>query len=135
MNVRPAWFVRVSVIYLVLTSIAGIYLGIDASHPVQYRTAHSHLLLIGWVTLGLAGVLTSRGEAPSWLMASGFWLTNIGLVGMTAAWVADGLQIASWIRWAFVGAGTLELFGLFLVAVAIWTAWTGTRITSIADNR
>jgi hypothetical protein len=122
-------------VYLVLTSLAGIYLGIDASHPVQYRTAHSHLLLIGWVTLGLAGALTARGGPPTWLMASGFWLTNIGLVGMAAAWVADALQVASWVRWAFVAAGTLELFGLFLTAVAIWTAWTGDRFTSIADKR
>jgi hypothetical membrane protein len=124
MNVRPAWFVKASVAYLVVTSLAGVYLGIDASHPVQYRTAHSHLLLIGWVTLGLAGVLMSRGEPPSWLVTSGFWLTNVGLVGMTGAWMADALQMASWTRWAFIGAGTLELFGLFLVAVAIWAAWT-----------
>lgn len=135
MNARPAWFVRVSVIYLVLSSLAGIYLGIDASHPVQYRTAHSHLLLIGWVTLGLVGVLMSRGDPPVWLVSSGFWLTNVGLLGLTAAWVVDASQVASQIRWAFVGAGTLELFGLFLVAVAIWTVWTGERFTSIADKR
>lgn len=134
MNVRPAWFVRASVAYLVVTSLAGVYLGIDASHPVQYRTAHSHLLLIGWVTLGLAGVLMARREPPQWLAAWGFWLTNVGLVGMTGAWMADALQMASWTRWAFVAAGTLELFGLFLVAVAIWAAWTASDGASSADQ-
>jgi len=113
-------YVRASVVYLVLSALGGVYLAMDQSYPMQYRTAHSHLLLIGWVTLALAGALLARGGAPEMLSLAGFALVNVGLVAMTCAWIVDATLQLAWMRWAFAGAGTVELFGLFLTAAAIW---------------
>lgn len=122
MNASARLFVRTSVVYLVAASLGGVYLFVDRNHPVQLTSAHSHLLLIGWVTLGLAGALMARGEVPVGLARAGWLLANVGLLSMTGAWVLEARALMADLTWVMAGAGTLELAGLLLIAAAVWKA-------------
>jgi hypothetical protein len=118
-------FIRTSLAYLILVSLAGIYLFINQNHPMQFRSAHSHLLEIGWVTIGLAGVMLAVAKGPAPGAMAGWVLTNIGVLAMAAAWVVSAKISADWITWAQAAAGTLELVGLGMVAYSIWRATAG----------
>jgi hypothetical protein len=125
----PRLFIRTSVLYLVVVSLAGIYLFINPNHPMQFRSAHSHLLEIGWVTIGLAGVMLAVAKGPAPGAMVGWALTNLGVIAMAAAWVIDARMVAGWVKYVQAGAGTLELVGLGMIAYAIWRASAGGQTT------
>ena len=81
-------FIAMSIVYLAVAAILGVVM-LGRPEYLGYRFVHSHLMLLGWVSMMIYGVgyhilprfagklLKSRamGEAH-------FWLSNIGLVGM-----------------------------------------------------
>lgn len=113
-------FARTSVAYLVASSMGGVYLFIDQNHPAQLRAAHSHLLLIGWVTMGLAAALLRTGDYSVGVARTGWLVSNVGLLSMTAAWVSEAEFFTEGLMPLMAGAGLLELVGLLLMGVAIW---------------
>jgi hypothetical protein len=50
-------FLRIAVVYLVLGAILGLAMGI--SQQFALTPVHAHLLLLGWASLALAGVVTT----------------------------------------------------------------------------
>ena len=73
------WFLRVAVIYLVIGVVFGYVMGI--TEQFQFADVHAHINLLGWVTLGLAGVIYALfpSAGNNRLAAAHFWLQNIGL--------------------------------------------------------
>lgn len=115
-------FARTSVVYLVATAIGGVYLFVDRNHPTQLRSAHSHLLLIGWLTMGVAAALLAKGRHSDPVARAGWLLSNVGLLSMTAAWITETQMMANGLTPYFAAAGLVEVVGLFLVGVAVWQA-------------
>lgn len=74
-----ARFIQVAVVYLLIGVLLGMIMGM--AEMFMYTSAHAHINLLGWATLGLIGVVyTVYPEAGGTKLASvQFWLHNIGL--------------------------------------------------------
>ncbi|MFT4416982.1 cytochrome-c oxidase [Fredinandcohnia humi] len=78
---------KIAVIYFVIGVFIGM--GMSMSHSYTLTGVHVHINLLGWVSMGLAGILyylfPAAGESK--LGKAHFWLHNIGLpvmmVGLT----------------------------------------------------
>lgn len=81
-------FIAVSIFYLAVASLLGVAM---AMHPAlgAYRFVHSHLMLIGWVTMMIYGVgyhilprFAGKLIKNKGLAEAQFWAANAGLIGM-----------------------------------------------------
>lgn len=72
-------FLKVAVVYLVLGAILGLAMGIKQDFALV--PVHAHVLLLGWASLGLAGVVYHLYPTASEtrLARLHFWLHNLGL--------------------------------------------------------
>ncbi|WP_339270036.1 cytochrome-c oxidase [Paenibacillus sp. FSL W8-0187] len=71
--------IKIAAVYFVLGILLGMYMSI--SHSYDYASVHTHVNLLGWASLGLAGVIyvlfPAAGESTAGKVH--FWLHNIGL--------------------------------------------------------
>jgi hypothetical protein len=103
--------VRVASLYLLLGLVLGLAMGIGRDFSLV--SVHSHVLLLGWATLALTGIvyLLLPGCAETRLAAAHFWLHNLGLPVMIASLAAETLGEAR--AQPFIGLGaTLVVVGL-----------------------
>lgn len=108
-------FLKIAVVYLAIGAGLGLYMGIT----VQFTLApvHAHLLLLGWASMALAGIVYHLypAAATTRLARIHFWLHNLALpvfmVGL--GMLLSGRQAAMPI--VAVGATTV-LVGLILFA-------------------
>ncbi|MGH8306639.1 MAG: cytochrome-c oxidase [Gammaproteobacteria bacterium] len=72
-------WIKIAVVYLLIGVIFGLVMGM--SHQFQYAPVHAHINLLGWASLGLAGVIywLCPRAGGHWLGLVHFWLHNIGL--------------------------------------------------------
>jgi cbb3-type cytochrome oxidase subunit 1 len=74
-----ARFVKAGVIYFLIGTLLGLVMG--STQHFEYTSAHAHINLLGWASLGLIGVIykvfPEAGEAK--LARIQFWLHNAGL--------------------------------------------------------
>src|SRR5512144_529471 len=72
-------FLRIAVVYLVIGAALGLTMGITQSFALA--SVHSHILLLGWTSLALAGLVYHLYPAASGtrLARLHFWLHNIAL--------------------------------------------------------
>ena len=77
--------IRIAVVYLVVGAVLGFTMGILQKFSLQ--PVHAHLLLAGWATLGLAGIIyhLHPAAAVTRLARWHFWLHNLGLPVFMAA--------------------------------------------------
>lgn len=77
-RMAPIWL-KIAVLYLLIGVIFGLVMGL--SHQFQYAPVHAHINLLGWASLGLAGVIywLCPRAGGHWLGLTHFWLHNIGL--------------------------------------------------------
>ena len=72
-------FLKIAVVYLFAGALLGLFMGITQ----QFGLApdHAHLLLLGWASLALAGIIYHLYPAASTtrLARIHFWLHNFGL--------------------------------------------------------
>jgi hypothetical protein len=101
-----AWF-RAAVIYLLVAVAIGIAMGVRDDFAL--RSVHSHLNLLGWVSLALMGLIYQQMPqlGSNRLAKSQFWLHNLGLAGMAAGLSAklQGLPLAD----PLLGTGSVAL--------------------------
>lgn len=102
---------KIAALYLLLGVFVGIFMGL--SKDFSLMSVHAHLSLLGWGTLGVAGMVyvAIPACARSRLAAPHFWAHNAGLPVMMAALSlhAYGVQQAE----AAIAAGSM------VVAVAV----------------
>jgi cbb3-type cytochrome oxidase subunit 1 len=118
-------FLRASLAWLVV----GVTLGVCmAVHPplVAYRTAHIHLLLLGFVTGMIFGVgyhvFPRFSGRPIWsprLMLPHWYLTNVGVGTMAIAFVLRAEGVA-WSTAVLGAGGASAAVGAYLFAYNIW---------------
>jgi len=72
-------FIQIAVVYLVLGAMLGLAMGISGKFTLT--PVHAHLLLVGWLSLAMAGVIYHLYPAAgrTGLAKAHFWLHNIGL--------------------------------------------------------
>lgn len=77
--------VKISAIYMMLGLLMGLGMAIGKDYTLA--TVHSHLTLMGWMTMALTGLiyLALPHCADSKLARWHFWLHNIGLPVMMAS--------------------------------------------------
>ena len=112
-------FLKIAVVYLVLGALLGFTMGITQKFVLV--PVHAHLLLLGWASLGLAGVLYHLYPIASTtrLACWHFWLHNLGLPAFMIGlgFVLGGHESA--LPLVIVGA-TAVLVGLVLFAVNVF---------------
>jgi cbb3-type cytochrome oxidase subunit 1 len=123
-------FLKASLTWLVIGVTVGLLI---AMHPVWtvYRTAHLHMLALGFITMMIYGVAYhvvprfSGFPLPSERAPMGhWWMSNVGLLLLVAGFAcrANGI-VASAIPLA-VG-GSLSAAGAYVFAWAIWRTIDG----------
>ena len=111
-------FVKIAVVYLVLGGILGLAMGI--SGKFQLASVHSHLLLLGWASLALAGLVYHwyPQAAATRLARFHFWLHNLGLPAFMIG-LALLLTGSEWALPLVAGSSTVVMAGLALFAVNV----------------
>ena len=72
------WY-RLAIVYFVVATALGLYMGMTGSHGLI--PVHAHLNLLGWASLALTGILYDRFPAATTtrLYPIHFWVYNITL--------------------------------------------------------
>jgi hypothetical protein len=111
-------FLKIAVVYLVIAALLGLGMGIAERFTLV--PVHAHLMLLGWASLALAGVVYHLfpTAAATRLGVLHFWLHNLGLplfmIGLSLV-----LTGSTWaLPITIVGAIT-ALVGLVLFAVNV----------------
>ncbi len=123
------WYLRMSVVYLVIGTTLGAYMGLGyagilpGQDPSEGMVlVHVHLLLVGFVSMMIFGIsyhvlprFAGRGPDPYSPRAAvvQFWVLNAGLVAFAA-----GLWTGS--AWAIATGGVLMLSGMYIYAWNVW---------------
>ena len=112
---------KIAVVYLVIGATLGLAMGIMQKFVLA--PVHAHLLLLGWASLALAGLVYHLYPAASntRLARVHFWLHNLGLpvfmVGL--ALVLSGSEAAQGALPILAGAAAVVLAGLFVFAANV----------------
>jgi hypothetical protein len=108
-------FIRIAVIYLVIGAALGLGMGI--SQKFTLIPVHAHVLLLGWASLALAGVVYHLYPmaASTRLARIHFWLHNLGLPAfmIALALLLTGMEAALPV---VAAAAVVVLLGLILFA-------------------
>ena len=118
-------FLKASVAWLALGVTLGVAMGVKPAWSV-YRTAHLHMLLLGFVAMMIFGVayhviprfVGSPLRSPR-LAGVHWWLANGGLAIMVAGFIlrAQGNPVSS----ALLGVGgTAAAVGAYIFAFLVW---------------
>ena len=82
-------FIVASILYLAIASVFGVLMLVKPSLISVLKFSHSHLMLIGWVTMMIYGVgyhilprFAGKLVKRPWLGEVQFYLSNLGLIGM-----------------------------------------------------
>jgi len=114
-------FIAMSIVYLVVASMIGVLM-LGSPEYTAYRFVHSHIMMLGWVSMMIYGVgyhvlprFAGRLLKSRALAELHFWLSNIGLVGMVVFYVLMVKDPTTGIyRGLAVGSGITEAVSMFL---------------------
>lgn len=110
--------IQIAVVYLVVGAVLGMAMGIAGKFTLA--PVHAHLLLAGWLSLAMAGVIYHLYPAAgkTRLARAHFWLHNLGLPIFMVALALSLTGSEKLVSLIVVGAGLL-LAGLVLFAANI----------------
>lgn len=111
-------FLKIAVVYLAIGAGLGLYMGITVQFTLV--PVHAHLLLLGWASLALAGIIYHLypAAATTRLARVHFWLHNLALpvfmvgLGMLLSGRDGATPIVA-------GGATTVLVGLILFATNV----------------
>jgi hypothetical protein len=111
-------FIRIAVVYLLIGAFVG--LGMGMSQQFTLAPVHAHLLLLGWASMALAGLIYHwyPNAGATRLARIHFWVHNLALpvFMVSLGLLLMGTQAAM----PFVGgAATVMLVGLALFATNV----------------
>ena len=108
--------IKIASIYMVAALSLGLYMGV--THAFGFVSVHSHLGLLGWATMALAGliyVVVPQCDGNK-LSKAHFWLHNLGLPVLIAGLVWNARSTTSYAE-AVIGVGSL----LVMLALLLFT--------------
>ena len=76
-------FVKSAAVYIILGMILGIYMAATQDH--SQMPTHAHLNLLGWVTMGLMGLIYKNwpAVAAAKFAKLTYWLAHVSVIGLT----------------------------------------------------
>lgn len=94
-------FIIMSIIYLGIASILGLIM-LGNPHLMQYKFVHSHLNMLGWVSMMIFGVgyhilprfMGKPLKSPK-MGEAHFWLANISLIGMLLFYILGSVTVST----------------------------------------
>jgi cbb3-type cytochrome oxidase subunit 1 len=114
------WFILMSIIYLVAASLIGIVM-LHSEKAVTLKFVHSHLNLLGWVSMMIYGVgyhilprFMGRPLYSKMLGEVQFWAANIGLIVMLLFYTLNLYSPSGSFVTLSVLGGVLELVSIIL---------------------
>jgi cbb3-type cytochrome oxidase subunit 1 len=132
-------FIKASVTWLALGVMVGVAMGIHPTWTV-YRTAHMHIMLLGFVAMMIFGVAyhviprfaghplhDRRAALAHW------WLANTGLTAMVIGFVGRA-NAASGATAAISAGGVLSGIGAYVFAYLVWQTIDGPRSRQLDDR-
>ncbi len=125
MNRIAGSFIKAAVVYGVVGLALGVYMG--ATNELSLLTVHSHLGLLGWVTLAICAMYYQLVPvAAEWALAKvHFWTANAGLIVLSASLVLKSLGVPT----AEAGAGIGSVLSLAALAMFLYVVFrtSGTK--------
>lgn len=114
-------FIAMSIVYLLVASVIGVLM-LGSPEYTLYRFVHSHMMMLGWVSMMIYGVgyhilprFAGRLLKSRALAELHFWLSNIGLMGMVVFYVPMVKNPEAGIYRALsAGSGIIEAVSMFL---------------------
>ena len=113
-------FILMSIVYLTIAAVLGIFMFGNPS-LMQFKFVHSHLMLLGWVSMMIFGVgyhilpkFAGRFLKSKAMGEVQFWLANIGLAGMLAFYTLGVYNQTDSYRGITVAFGVVEAVSIFL---------------------
>lgn len=116
MSVR---LIRTAVAFFVAGVALGLYMG--AAQDFRFLHVHAHLNLLGWVALGLAGLLYAVHPQlqRGWLPQAHYWLHTLGLLLFMGAFAWGNVSGTKPVAGVALGASAVAL-GVLLFAVNVF---------------
>jgi hypothetical protein len=127
--------IRIAAVYLVIALVLGLAMGLRQDFSLA--SVHSHLGLLGWASMGLAGIvyLVLPRTGRSRLAVVHFWLHNVGLPVMLGALTVLDLLGDSRAE-PVVGLGSfLVLAALTVFAVNVFRNGAGPEVAGAGPSR
>ncbi|GMT47203.1 MAG: hypothetical protein IEMM0007_0769 [bacterium] len=114
-------FIIMSLVYLAVASVLGILM-IVTPELLTLRFAHSHFMLLGWVSMMIYGVgyhilprFSGRLLKSTTIAEVQFWLANLGLIGLATFYTLGTYYSDAGIyRTLTVISGLIEVFAILL---------------------
>ncbi len=114
-------FIVMSLVYLAVASVLGILMILNPE-LLTLRFAHSHFMLLGWVSMMIYGVgyhilprFSGRLLKSKTIAEVQFWLANLGLIGLAISYTLGTYYFDAGIyRTLTVLSGLIEVFSILL---------------------
>lgn len=112
--------IHTAVAFFVIGVALGVYMG--AQQDFRFTHVHAHINLLGWVALGLAGLLYALHPhlQRGWLAHGHYWLHTVGLVVFMGAFAWGTVSGTLPVAFVATGASMVSL-GVLLFAVNVFT--------------
>ncbi len=119
MNRMAGSFIKAAVVYGVVGLALGVYMG--ATHELSLLTVHSHLGLLGWVTLAICAMYYQLVPvaAERALAKVHFWTANAGLIVLSTSLVLKSQGVSA----AEAGAGIGSVLSLAALAMFLFVVF------------
>jgi hypothetical protein len=113
-------FIFTAVAFFLVGVALGMYMGI--AQDFRFTHVHAHLNLLGWVALGLAGLLyrVHPQLQEGWLPQAHYWLHTVGLVVFMGGFAWGIAAGAKQVLPVALGASAVSV-GVLLFAVNVFT--------------
>jgi hypothetical protein len=110
--------IRTAIVFFVLGVGLGVYMG--AAQDFRFIHVHAHVNLLGWVALGLVGLLYAQFPALQrhWMAAAHYWLHTVGLVVFMGSFALGSITGTKPAAAVALGACALTL-GVLLLAIHV----------------
>lgn len=113
-------FIIMSIVYLGVAAVVGIAM-LGSEKAMALKFVHSHLNMLGWVSMMIYGVgyhilpkFMGRQMHSKKLGEAQFWMANVGLIVMLAAYTLNVYNPSGTLVAITVLAGILEFVSIFL---------------------
>lgn len=113
-------FILMSIVYLTIATALGIFM-LGNPSLMQFKFVHSHLMLLGWVSMMIYGVgyhilpkFAGRFLKSKAMGEVQFWLANIGLVGMLLFYTLGTYNPSDLYRRLVIASGLIEALSISL---------------------
>ena len=111
-------FIRMSVIYFAIAATIGAFFMFSNIHRNQLYHAHTHLMLLGWMSMMIYGVgyhilprFNGNPVAFPKLAIIHFWVANVALIGFVSTW---GISRYGGSKIPEQGFAVLNAIGIFM---------------------